>query len=82
MRHVLLSVEVLVVGRDLDSALPAAGAEEEAGARVVHHAAVNGKVIVVEALVHRTCGGAPPVAVVSLVENGSSLSAESEADDD
>ena len=78
VRHVLGRIEVLVVRGNLDSALPAAGAEEEAGAGIVHHAAVDDEVIVVEALVHGNGSGAPPVSVSTLAEHGTALSAEAE----
>ena len=82
VRHVLHGVEVGVVGRDLDTALPAGGAVVVVGAGIVEHATVDGQVIVVEALVHRTGGRAHPGAVLRLVQDGSAGTAEAEAHDD
>ena len=82
VRHVLHGVEVGVVGRDLDTALPAGGAVVVVRAGIVEHAAVDGQVIVVEALVHGTGGRAHPGAVFRLVQDGSAGTAEAEAHDD
>ena len=81
MRNVLLCIEILIVCRDLDSALPTARAEEETGTRIVNNATVDGKMIVVESFVHRTCGRSPPVSIVTLAEYGTALSAKTEAND-
>ena len=60
VRHILHGVEILVVGGNLDAALPAGGTVEVAGAGVVKRAAVDGQVVIVEALVHRAGSGAYP----------------------
>ena len=83
VRNVLApGVEVLIGGGNLDTALPAAGAEVVVGARIVEHTAVDGQVVVVEARIHRTLSGASPHAVLILAEHGATTTAEAEADND
>ncbi len=59
VRDVLDGVEILILGRDLDAAAPAAGAEEELAAGVGHLGAVNVDPVVMEALVQGACGADP-----------------------
>ena len=65
MRHVLDSVEVLVVSGDLDAAAPAVGTEKELTARVRNFCPVNVNGVIVKAFVQGT-RVADPGAVFTL----------------
>ena len=78
--HVFHRVEVLVVGRNLDTTLPARRTVIVQRTRVVDDAAIDGQVVVVEALVQRTFGLACERAVVGFLEFRTSTTAQSEAD--
>ena len=83
VRHILYSVEICIVGWNLDSALPTGRAVIVISSRIIEDSTVNSKMIVVETLVHRTCSSSGPYSVFAFDEIGTStLAAESEADID
>ena len=83
VRNVLApGVEVLIRSRNLNTTLPTAGTEVVVSARIVEHTAIDSQVVVVEAGIHRTLGGACPHTVLILAEHGTATTAETEADDD
>ena len=67
MRNILaISIEVLISGRNLDTALPTAAAEVVMRTGVVEYATVDSQVIVVETRIHRTFGSTSPHTVLVL----------------
>ena len=80
VRDILERIEIAVCRRNLDAAFPAGGAVEVECPRVVEDASVNREVIVVESLVHRSCGGACPESVFALCQHGAALASQAEAD--
>ena len=79
VRHILQRIEVAVVGRNLNTALPTGGAIEILCARVVHHATVDGEVVIMETFVHRAVGSAYPHPFAVLMQHGATGSTQSEA---
>ena len=75
-------IDILVLGRNLDTALPTAGAKVVMSTWVVEGTTVNGQVIVVEALVHRTFCLTDPGTVEETAQLGAALSTQTEADSD
>jgi len=78
--HVLEGVEILVMGGDFDAAFPTRGAVEVQGAGVVECSPIDREMIVVKALVQRSCRGAHPGAVLGLGQGGAPASAQAHAD--
>ena len=60
VRHVLHGIEVLVLGGNLDTALPTGRTVVITSARVIECTTVDSEVIVVETFVHRSGCGAHP----------------------
>ena len=81
VRNVLHSIEILVVSRNLDAAFPSYRTIIVLCSRIVDHRSVYSHAIVVESFVHRSGSGAGPYAVSVLCQDGASLAAEAEADD-
>ena len=77
MRNVLKSVEVLVVGRDFDTALPTYRTVVVLSTWIVECTAIDSQVVVVETFVHRTIGCTFPNTILVLAEHCTATSAES-----
>src|SRR5207344_2604773 len=63
MGDVLDGIEVRVLRRNFDAAFPARRTVKVQGSRIVEGAAIDGQVIIMEALVKRARRGAGPCAV-------------------
>ena len=83
MRHIHPAcVEVLVVSRNFYTALPSAGAEEIVRTRIIDHATVDSKVIIMESLVHGSLCSAGPHPVFVFAEHCAATATQSETYDD
>ena len=79
MWHIFLSEEVLIVTRNLYTALPPYRAIVVFRSGIVHHTAVYGQVVVMESGIHGAVGSACPYAILVLVEHRTASTAKTEA---
>ena len=80
MGHVLQRVEIGVMRRDFDPALPTGGAVEVQRPRIVERPAIDGEMIIVKPLIERPFGSAHPRPVRRLRQDRTAAPAQPQAD--
>ena len=74
-----ISVEVLILGRNLDTTLPTARTEVVVCTRIVKHATIDSQVIVVETRIHWALGSTSPNTILILAQYGTATATKTQA---